>query len=149
MKSNNVYLDFITWFVLNYAISSKWMPKEKKHLKVNLPQIRIFPQNPGFLDPNVLWNLYKENILQGIPEKCCRFCVNTLVLLRSRINNLCFHNIEFIVVILSIIDFLSCNWIPKYEYCLVTRLGQISWRYLSINVYSIEIYSIYSICCRL
>ena len=59
--------------------------------------------------------------IQGVPEKivhskCLPFCVIALGLLRSQTNYLYFDTIEFIAVILSIIDFLRSNLMMRYEY---------------------------------
>jgi hypothetical protein len=57
--------------------------------------------------------------IQGVSKKSgiskfLTFCVIALVLLSLKDNNLCFHKIEFIVVIFSIIDFLSSKQCSRY-----------------------------------
>jgi hypothetical protein len=65
-------------------------------------------------------------IITGHPRKIVHnvfyiFCVLALV----QEDNLSFHEIEFIVVILNLIDFLSSKRCPRYEYSFYTSSADI------------------------
>ena len=65
-------------------------------------------------------------IVQGVSKKrgiskFLTFCVIALEILHSKEYHSCFHKIELIVVILSIIDFLSSKRCSNYYYDFLHR----------------------------
>ena len=59
-------------------------------------------------------HVYRVSLKKSGISKFLTFCVIAMILLSSKEKYFCFHKIEFIVVILSIIDFLSSKRCPRY-----------------------------------
>jgi hypothetical protein len=80
----------------------------------------VWEQKDKNMDPKVSWKIQGVSKKSGI-SKWLTFCCIARVLSSSRQNYLSFHNILFIAVILSIIDYQSSKRCLRYEYDFLHR----------------------------